>query len=142
MIPNSSKVVSRYDNFRGPFVDHWHAKKSINGDSSRWMERGAFRYDLEELASGKWRGCCGLIILGIGSSPSCPTFYPSLKRDSATENFLHCLFVLIYQNRVSIWITIIKLAGSRAFFCFWNHVYSTIFELASSRQKSPNQYNL
>src|SRR6266540_4268453 len=47
---------------------------------------------------------------------------------------LHChtgLYVLIYQNRVSIWISNHEASrASRAFVCFCNHVYATIFELA------------
>jgi len=39
--------------------------------------------------------------------------------------------VLIYQNRVSIWIDNHKAGrANRAFVCFCNHVYATRFELA------------
>jgi hypothetical protein len=48
----------------------------------------------------------------------------------------HCLYVLIYQNRVSIWINNHKASwASRAFVCFRNHVYATRFELISSHQR-------
>jgi hypothetical protein len=43
----------------------------------------------------------------------------------------HSLYVLIYQNRVSIWIDNHKAGwASGAFVCFCNHVNATIFELA------------
>ena len=42
-----------------------------------------------------------------------------------------CLYVLIYQNRVSVWINNHKASrASRAFVCFRNQFYATIFELA------------
>ncbi len=60
-------------------VDHlWTTgiqKRAINDDSSRWMERGAFRYDFGELAAGKWCGCCGLItrrsLVQVQAAPNC-----------------------------------------------------------------------
>ena len=43
----------------------------------------------------------------------------------------NCLDVLVYQNRVSIWIRNHKASrASSAFVCFGNHIYATIFELA------------
>jgi hypothetical protein len=50
---------------------------------------------------------------------------------SGLRNPLMILYVLIYQNRVSIRIDNHKASrASRAFVCFCNHVYATIFELA------------
>src|SRR6185503_2758551 len=59
-----------------------------------------------------------------------------LKRDSGSADHQkfqlpHCLYVLIYQNRVPIWINNHKASrANRAFVCFCNHVDATIFELA------------
>src|SRR6266480_5083773 len=62
-----------------------------------------------------------------------PTLPSNKLRDAARKQNLqlaHGLYVLIYQNRVSIRINNHKASrASRAFVCFYDHVYATIFEL-------------
>ena len=55
-----------------------------------------------------------------------------MRRCSQAELELpHCLYVLVYQNRVSIRINNHKASrASRAFVCFHNHVYAALFEPA------------